>query len=302
MDQVLKVDGLSRKFHGRTVVDNISFAVNKGEIVGFLGPNGAGKSTTLQMLAGTLAVTSGQVTVNGIDLHASPRAAKSHIGYLPETPPLYPELTTREYLRFAARLRRIPAKALNGATDLAITHCGLQAVVNKPIAQLSKGYRQRVGIAQAIVHRPKLIMLDEPTDGLDPHQIIEIRSLIKTLAADSSIVVSSHILPEVQTLCQRALIIHRGRIVYDSGFNTEQQHYHVTFSRELAPTESESLDKRFVARQLTARTFELQSQQAADAETILRQLVELQMPVTRFTPQHDLESVFLRATTGDADT
>ena len=210
----VSAQGLSRRFGAYTVVDNISLELKRGEILGFLGPNGAGKTTTMQMLTGNLAPSAGSIKICGIDILDQPTAAKAHIGYLPETPPLYRELTVREYVDLAARLHRVAKNARASAVDEALAHCNLTEVANKLVGTLSKGYQQRVGIAQAIVHRPDLVILDEPTVGLDPNQIREIRSLIRELGRDRSVILSTHILPEVESVCDRVVILHHGKTVF----------------------------------------------------------------------------------------
>ncbi len=205
---------LSRNYGHRAVVREVSFELKRGEVLGFLGPNGAGKSTTMQMLSGNLAPSGGSIQICGIDLLDRPKAAKAKIGYLPETPPLYREFTVQEYLRLAARLHRVEQSALGQAIERATTLCGLTQVRQRLIGSLSKGYQQRVGIAQAIVHNPEVVILDEPTVGLDPIQIREIRSLIRELGGEHSVILSTHILPEVESVCDRVQIMHQGRLVY----------------------------------------------------------------------------------------
>ncbi|HQR52279.1 MAG TPA: ABC transporter ATP-binding protein [Burkholderiales bacterium] len=210
----LDARALSRSFAGRTVVREVDLKVDRGEVVGFLGPNGAGKTTTMQMLTGNLSPGAGRISICGVDLLEAPVAAKRHVGYLPETPPLYRELSVSEYLQLAARLRRVPKGKITAAASSAAERCGLAAVGNRLIGALSKGYRQRVGIAQAIVHDPDLIILDEPTVGLDPNQIREIRALIRELGRGRGVILSTHILPEVETVCDRVQIMHAGSVVY----------------------------------------------------------------------------------------
>ncbi|UCF75743.1 MAG: ABC transporter ATP-binding protein [Betaproteobacteria bacterium] len=206
--------GLTRSFGNHVAVNNITLELRRGEVLGFLGPNGAGKTTTMQMLTGNIAPTHGAVSICGIDLLERPTAAKAHIGYLPEVPPLYRELTVNEYLRLAARLHRVPRAMLAEAVTRVQQRCGLVNVATKLIGTLSKGYQQRVGIAQAIVHAPDVVILDEPTIGLDPNQIRDIRGLIRELGGTHSVVLSTHILPEVEMLCDRVQIMHYGSIVY----------------------------------------------------------------------------------------
>lgn len=210
----IRAGGLSRRFGTHTAVDDIELVLRQGEVLGFLGPNGAGKTTTMQMLTGNLAPSAGSVSICGVDLLNAPVKAKAHIGYLPETPPLYRDLNVNEYLDLAARLHRVPKAQRSAAVARAREHCGLGDVGRKLIGTLSKGYQQRVGIAQAIVHEPDVIILDEPTVGLDPNQIREIRALIRELGSAHSVILSTHILPEVEAICDRVQIMHHGKMVY----------------------------------------------------------------------------------------
>lgn len=212
---MLTVDQLTKSYAGKTVVDHISFSVKQGEILGFLGPNGAGKSTTMNMITGYLGANDGTVTIDGIDIMENPLAAKKKIGYLPEKPPLYPEMTVREYLRFVYRLKNIKLNREEHIWEVCkVVH--IDDVADRIIRHLSKGYRQRVGIAQALLGNPSLLILDEPTVGLDPKQIIEIRELISDLGGKMTVILSSHILSEVQSVCSRVLMLDHGHIVADS--------------------------------------------------------------------------------------
>ena len=206
--------GLSRRFGNHVAVKALDLDVRRGEVLGLLGPNGAGKTTTMQMLTGNLAPTTGAIRICDVDLLENPATAKARIGYLPETPPLYKELTVAEYLRLAARLHRVPRAECAGAVNSAMARCGLVDTGRKLIGTLSKGFQQRVGIAQAIVHDPDVIILDEPTVGLDPNQILEIRALISALGVSRSVILSTHILPEVEAICSRVQIMHHGEIVF----------------------------------------------------------------------------------------
>jgi len=203
----------------QAAVDNISFEVRRGEVLGFLGPNGAGKSTTMRMITGNLAPSHGSISINGVDILEHPKQAKAHIGFLPEHPPLYRELSVNEYLQFCARLNRIPRPQQAAAVSSAKQRCGLSEVGERLIANLSKGYQQRVGIAQAIIHSPAVVVLDEPTVGLDPIQIRQIRQLIRDLSQEHSVILSTHILPEVQATCDRVQIINRGRLVLNDSID-----------------------------------------------------------------------------------
>jgi ABC-2 type transport system ATP-binding protein len=210
---MIQVSNLTKMYGPRTAVEDLSFEVNKGEIVGFLGPNGAGKSTTMKILTGFMPATTGKVSVAGFDVFAKPIEVKRRVGYLPENPPVYLEMQVRDYLEYAARLHQVPKSGLAGQVKMAIEKTGLGSVQNRLIGNLSKGFRQRVGLAQALVHNPPVLILDEPTVGLDPKQIIDIRELIKSLAGDHTVILSSHILPEVTATCQRIIVISRGKIV-----------------------------------------------------------------------------------------
>jgi ABC-2 type transport system ATP-binding protein len=208
-----EVSHISRYYGGLRAVNDVSFSIHQGEILGFLGPNGAGKTTTMQILSGNLAPSSGVVRVAGHDLASEPKAAKAALGYLPEQPPVYRDLTVDEYLDYCAALNRIPKSKRRDARETAKAKCGLGDVGRRLIGNLSKGYQQRVGIAQAIIHLPPLVILDEPTIGLDPNQIREIRALIRELGKDHGVILSTHILPEVQATCDRVQIINKGDLV-----------------------------------------------------------------------------------------
>jgi ABC-2 type transport system ATP-binding protein len=210
---MIEVQHLSKRYGPVTAVDDITFSVSKGEILGFLGPNGAGKTTTMRMLTGYMPASEGRAIVAGYDVFDQPIEAKRRIGYLPETPPLYPEMTVKEYLDFVARIKGVPSSERKARVNEVMERAWVADMAGRHCAKLSKGYRQRVGLAQAIIHNPEVLILDEPTAGLDPKQIIETRELIRTLAGDHTIVLSTHILPEVSQTCQRVVIINKGRVV-----------------------------------------------------------------------------------------
>jgi len=210
---VIEVDHLTKRYGPFTAVDDISFEVGKGEIMGFLGPNGAGKTTTMRVLTCFLPASEGTARIAGHDIFEQPLEVKKRIGYLPESPPLYRDMRVRTYLEFIARIKGISADKASGRIEKVIAQCGLVDRTNQLIGQLSKGYRQRVGLAQAIVHDPEVIIMDEPTSGLDPNQIIEVRQLIRELAYERTVILSTHILPEVEMTCNRVIIIHEGKIV-----------------------------------------------------------------------------------------
>ncbi|WP_431064245.1 ATP-binding cassette domain-containing protein [Methylotuvimicrobium sp.] len=214
MSHLIIAEHLYRYYGNLCAVDDVSFTLSKGEVLGFLGPNGAGKTTTMQMLCGNLAPSAGLITINGYDILDKPKSAKLKLGYLPDTPPLYRELTVNEFLHYCARLHRLTRGHISKAIQTAKERCGLREVANRLIGNLSKGFQQRVGIAQAILHNPDVVILDEPTVGLDPIQIREIRSLIRELGQDHGVILSTHILPEVQESCTHVQIIQHGKMIF----------------------------------------------------------------------------------------
>lgn len=295
MEALIKIKNLSRNYGDLCVVNHISFQLHAGEVLGFLGPNGAGKSTTMQMICGAIAPSSGSIKLCGVDLLEHPNQAKLHLGYLPETPPLYPDLTVDEYLIYSAQLRQLDKQSSREACQRVKERCGLVERSHQLIDTLSKGYQQRVGIAQAIIHDPRVIVLDEPTSGLDPNQIKEIQLLIKQLAKERGVLISTHILPEVESLCDRVMILHRGELIYSHQMNSavsstiqvqlenppdleEIRHLSGVISADIAPNnikafdiQLESLDHRPVlARQLVDNGWglcELKSQQSRLEQT-----------------------------------
>jgi ABC-2 type transport system ATP-binding protein len=216
---IVRIEHLSHKYSSSWAIRDINIEIASSGIVGLLGSNGAGKSTTMNILCGSLNQTEGNVYVGGIDMRKDPEAAKRLIGFLPQTPPLYMDLTVDEYLRYCANLRKMSSREIAPAMETAKERCGIGHFSSRLIRNLSGGYRQRVGIAQAIIHRPKLVVLDEPTNGLDPNQIIEVRALIKEIAADRAVIFSSHILSEIQVLCKEIKMIDNGRIVFSDSMD-----------------------------------------------------------------------------------
>src|SRR5690242_6058542 len=219
---MISVKDLTKRYARTTAVDQISFEVVKGQIVGFLGPNGAGKTTTMRMLTCFLPPSAGTAQVAGFDVLEQPLEVKRRIGYLPETPPVYPEMETAEYLKFVGKLKGLSGAKLQKRVDYVTERCAVADVKNKLLGKLSKGYRQRVGLAQAIVHNPDVLILDEPTAGLDPKQINETRDLIKSLAGDHTIILSTHILPEVEQTCEQVIIINKGKVIATDSVNNLQ--------------------------------------------------------------------------------
>lgn len=213
---MIEVTNLSKAYGGFEAVKNVSFSVPTGQACGFLGPNGAGKTTTMRIITGYMPATSGTVSVEGFDVFENSFEVRRRIGYLPETPPLYTEMRVRDYLDHVAILKAVPRREIADATERVLGECGLDHVAHRLCGHLSKGYRQRVGLAQALIHSPDVLVLDEPTIGLDPAQIIEIRELIRNIAAERTVVLSTHILPEVAQICQKVVIINDGRVSVDS--------------------------------------------------------------------------------------
>ena len=304
--QLLSVKHLSRYYGSLAAVNNISFHLNKGEVLGFLGPNGAGKSTSMQVITGNLAPSHGQINICGFDLLDSAKEAKANIGYLPEHPPLYRELTVNEYLSFCAQLNRIEKSQQKSAITRAKERCGLMDVGKRLINNLSKGYQQRVGIAQAIIHSPEIVILDEPTVGLDPIQIREIRTLIRELAEDHGVILSTHILPEVQMVCDRVQIINRGQLVYSDDINHLHQRMrsnNIIIGLNNAPSESElkSLSNIDEIEVLSATRFRLyHSVENEPAEEIAKIAAEKNWGLFEIRPeQKTLEQVFVDLTSGE---
>jgi ABC-2 type transport system ATP-binding protein len=247
---MIKVEGLTKRYARNVAVDHISFRVEKGQIVGFLGPNGAGKTTTMRMLTCFMPPTDGSAEVAGFDILESPMEVKRRIGYLPESPPVYPEMEVIEYLNFVGRIKGVPTAGLAKRIDEVMEKCAIADVRNKEIGKLSKGYRQRVGLAQAILHNPDVLILDEPTSGLDPHQIMETRDLIRGLSGDHTIILSTHILSEVEATCEHVIIIAKGKLVAtDTVANlTSRLHGAEMVSVEVAPRSAGSDGQVFLSQ------------------------------------------------------
>jgi ABC-2 type transport system ATP-binding protein len=237
---MIEVRNLTKRYGDLLAVDRVSFTAQKGEVVGFLGPNGAGKTTTMRIITGFLPATSGTVTVEGFDIFDDSLEVRKRIGYLPETPPLYHDMSVTAYLEFVGRIRAIPRAELAEAVDRAIQRCGLTEVTRRVLGHLSKGFRQRVGLAQAIVHEPRVLVLDEPTIGLDPRQIREIRSLVQELARERTVILSTHILQEVAQICQKVVIINEGRVAVEEQLDrlTQQGSLEEVFMRYISRGQS----------------------------------------------------------------
>jgi ABC-2 type transport system ATP-binding protein len=302
MSSLISVNNLTRHYGDFCAVDNISFELAAGDILGFLGPNGAGKTSTMQMLSGNLAPTFGEISINGIDLLESPKAAKASLGYLPENPPLYKEMKVMEYLQFCGRLHLISKSQLGKMCDSAIERCGLGDVRQRLIRNLSKGYQQRVGIAQAILHSPAVIILDEPTVGLDPIQILEIRQLMKMLGETHGIILCTHILPEVQAVCNRVQIINQGNLVYSSSIdellNKQSTRYEISLVSYVDEEKLASHDAFSNIERIDDHNFIADTE--LSAEQLTAYIVQQEWGLTRFAPrQKSLEQIFIDITAGD---
>ena len=313
---MIEVEHLTKRYGSFTAVDDISFTLEQGHIYGFLGPNGAGKSTTMNMMTGCLAATAGSVTIDGLDIFEQAREAKKLLGYLPEIPPLYPEQTPEEYLRFVAEAKGLPKAQIDAQVAKALAETRLEPMANRLIRHLSKGYRQRVGIAQALLGDPRYIILDEPTVGLDPLQIIEIRDLIHELGQTHTVILSSHILSEVQAICESVLIIAHGKLVaFDTPQNLENR---LTSGGRLtlsADCSAEALHRILAAvpavcdcRLLTAEEGRCKAQleitgDAAEAcKALFFAFAKAETAILQLTPEKaDLENIFIELTDAQPD-
>lgn len=311
---MIEVKNLVKKYGKHVAVDHLSFTVEKGQIYGFLGPNGAGKSTTMNIMTGYLAPTEGEVIIDGCDMMKEPEKAKSRIGYLPEIPPVYPDMTVYEYLSFAAELKRIPKKEREDAIEKAVELTRIEEVSERLIKNLSKGYKQRVGLAQAILGEPEVMILDEPMVGLDPKQIIEIRDLIKLLGQNHTILLSSHILSEISAVCDHIMIIAGGRLVASDspeGLQKRMQGKSIleaTVKSDMAALkkvlkeipEIEDITEK-AAPMPDCVTVELQTKTGVDIrETLSMKLYENKMPIMGMSMQeHTLEDIFLELTAAE---
>ncbi len=303
------VDNISKHFGTQKAVDQVSFQVKTGEILGFLGPNGAGKSTTMRAITCYLTPTSGDIRVGGYSIHENPEEIKQNIGYLPESNPLYQDMPVLDYLRFVAEIHKIPKEKIPGRIREMVRTCGLEAEKHKKIAELSKGYKQRVGLAQALIHDPQVLVLDEPTSGLDPNQIIEIRELIREIGREKTVILSSHILAEVEATCDRILIINDGKIVADG---TSSDLRKKAQNKEILKITIEDADKNDIFKALqslqntqmvdilsqSGNSFELQSKPGTSSRRdVFRLCVDRDWMLTEMTPtETKLEDIFRELT------
>jgi len=308
---MIQVQNVSKHYGELIAVDNVSFHLEKGDVLGFLGPNGAGKTTTMRIITGYMPPTKGNVYIADIDVFEDPQAAKSYIGYLPENPPLYEDMVVREYLDFVADIKQIPKKEKNNRIHYVMEKCGITDVSKRIIGHLSKGYRQRIGIAQALINDPEVLVLDEPTSGLDPMQIIEIRELIHGLSGERTVILSTHILPEVTMICSKVVIINKGKIALEESLER--------LTNKMDGVENILLKTRYCGEEIQDQIISLpnvsdirlglaseliiEQKKGADIREELSELVMrngwglLEMrPVT-----HDLEEVFLRAITSEGN-
>ena len=304
---MIEVSGLTKLYGSRTAIKDLNFKINEGEIVGFLGPNGAGKSTTMKILTGFMPASFGTATIAGFDVFDRPIDVKRNVGYLPENPPVYLEMVVQDYLEYAARLHDVPKAKLKSAIASAVQKTGLTQVSKRVIGNLSKGYRQRVGIAQALVHDPKVLVLDEPTVGLDPVQIIEIRELIKGLAAQHTVILSSHILPEVTATCQRIIVINKGVIVAQDTIErlTTRMRQGLLFNLQVKNVSDQGIAAikgisgvKDVIKEGAKLLVEINPNQAELRDQIIETAVAQKMGVLEFSAEKlSLEEVFLQLTT-----
>ena len=312
MQELLSVRALERRFGAKQALRGLNLMLSPGEVLGLLGRNGAGKTTCLRILSGNLAPSSGTVSVRGLDLAEAPIAARRHLGYLPETPPLYPEMRVDEYLHFCARLRGLPPRDVGLAVRRVKQRCGLGQVGRRLLSKLSKGYRQRAGLAQALIHKPDLVILDEPTDGLDPVQIREVRALIRDLAPSCGVILSSHALSEVQAVCNRVLILNDGAVLHETAIDKDRAGslLRIRLRRPPQPTQLTALPMVLNATanhpamapeaaseiDTDAGSFRIELAANATADELARALVNADWGLLEMTSEHsDLERIFFRS-------
>lgn len=311
---MIEVKDLVKKYDDHLAVDHLTFSVPRGQILGFLGPNGAGKSTTMNIITGYISATEGSVSINGHDIYEEPEAAKRSIGYLPEQPPVYMDMRVKEYLTFVAELKQVPRKEREAQVCLALEKTGTKDVAGRMIKHLSKGYRQRVGIAQAIIGNPEVIILDEPTVGLDPMQIIEIRDLMKELASEHTVILSSHILSEISAVCDTVLIINQGRLVVTDTVDNLPRHLNARNNcRIMLKAEKAQVEELFEQfEQLEELVLEEEGSfikvtvtTAADydiREDVFFACAKAEMPIYEMTNvTRNLEDIFLELTQNDGE-
>ena len=303
-EALVQVQNLSRYYQNHCAISHLSFTLKAGEVLGFLGPNGAGKSTTMQIISGNLAPSEGEISIAGHDIIEAPKSAKQNLGYLPEHPPVYRDAGVDEFLRYCARLHRIAGREVTAAVDRVKRQCGLADVGQRLIGNLSKGYQQRVGVAQAIIHDPPVVILDEPTVGLDPIQIREIRELIRSLGRERSVILSTHILSEVQATCDRVQIIRAGELVYNASIESlSRDHEHsmlIALRVEIETAELTALDGIDHAEDLGDRRYRLFFAPEATPDTLVKAAVANDWGLLELVPeQQSLEDLFIELTHHD---
>ena len=311
---MITVNRLTKQYGSRAAVSDLNFSLETGKIYGLLGPNGAGKSTTLNMITGCLAPTEGTVTIDGLDIYQNAKAAKAKLGYLPEIPPLYLEMTVREYLLFVAEAKKIPSKQQSAALESVMTRTDIADVQSRLIKQLSKGYRQRIGIAQALLGDPEVVILDEPSVGLDPKQMMEIREMIAALKGSHTVILSSHILSEVQAVCDRVLIINQGKLIAEGTPEELEQQFHAAPRVELTVKADETAVRKILSNVpgICALTYTANDDGTARVTLETRQVQNEQIflafsqagcPILQMTSgKASLEDIFLELTGNDAAT
>lgn len=297
----LEIKNLNKFYDKHHALDNVSLNISVGEIVGLLGPNGAGKSTTMKIVTGNLSSSSGDVLINDINIVQQPTKTKTQLGYLPEVPPLYKELTVYEFLILASKLKKLPKRNIITSVESTIEMCGLMQVKNKLISNLSKGFQQRVGIAQAIVHNPKLVVLDEPTVGLDPNQVVQIRELIKKISKNKAILFSSHILSEVEAICNRVYILNFGKIIYTANIKKLTDNLLNSFQFEFTNKFDQStLVKKFPKSKINIInefTFSFENIDQSDINKVLMLGIESNWGLAKMIPlKESLEKIFTSLT------
>ena len=297
----LEINNLNKFYDKHHALDDVSLNISVGEIVGLLGPNGAGKSTTMKIVTGNLSSSSGDVLINDINIVQQPTKTKTQLGYLPEVPPLYKELTVYEFLILASKLKKVPKKNIITSVESTIEMCGLMQVKNKLISNLSKGFQQRVGIAQAIVHNPKLVVLDEPTVGLDPNQVVQIRELIKKISKNKAILFSSHILSEVEAICNRVYILNFGKIIYTANIKKLTDNLLNSFQFEFTNKFDQStLVKKFPKSKINIInefTFSFENIDQSDINKVLMLGIESNWGLVKMIPlKESLEKIFTSLT------
>ncbi len=306
---MIEVSHLSKSYGERVAISDLNFTIEKGEVVGFLGPNGAGKSTTMKIITGFMAATSGNARVCGFDVFENPIEVKKRIGYLPEVPPLYTDMLVEEYLRYVAALKQVPAEKINSFVGKALEKTQLTAVKGRLIQNLSKGFKQRVGIAQALVSEPEVLILDEPTVGLDPKQVSEIRDLIKELQGEHTIILSTHILPEVQATCNKVIIIHEGRIVAQKTIEQIEKMNHGYIMLTIKTRTAGLLEDRLTGiagvkevEMVSGQHFRLKLDEQEDIiEKIASEVIRSGAGLLELSPTRaNLEDIFLKLTYGQS--